>query len=231
MHGDPERAETAAARGPWIVGLSLAALVASVVQLAGGATGQGYFLVSLCFGVCAIGAWLDVATRRIPNALTYPALLIGLALNLLVAPALGAAGVEAAVIWSGTTGVRDALLGFGLCAAIGIVSFAARGLGGGDVKLLAAVGALLGLEAVVPVLFNALLVALVIGLGNWVLRGTLVPRMQVIAGNLLVAVATRRMGRVYPFKSSEAPFGFALLLGLILSAFFAPHEFVMSLGG
>ncbi len=215
----------------WFVGISLAAMVASVVQMAAGLAEQGLFLVTLCFGICAIAAWLDVATRRIPNLLTYPALLLGIGANLVVAPLLGAADLDVAVLWIGAAGPGDALLGFSLCAGIGIVSFAARGLGGGDVKLLAAVGALLGFQAVVPVLLNTLLVALVIGLGNWALRGTLVPRMQVIAGNVLMAVVTRKPGPVYPFRGTEAPFGLALLIGLVLSPLVAPQEWISSLMG
>jgi prepilin peptidase CpaA len=71
----------------------------------------------------------DVRTLRIPNALTGPAILIGVALN----------------AWlSGWAGVTSSLAGFALATAILIVPFALGGIGGGDVKMMAAVGALLG---------------------------------------------------------------------------------------
>ena len=212
----------------WVVGLSTAALIASAIQITLGRTDQGYFLITLCFLVCGVGAWIDVATRRIPNVLTYPAIVIGLLVNAWLPPLLSAVGADVAVIWTGATGLRDGMLGFGLCAAIGIVSFMVRGLGGGDVKLLGAVGAMLGLGAVVPVLFNTLVFAAIIGLANWALKGTLLPRVQVVAANLLSVVATKRgLKDVYPFGRSEAPFGLGLLLGLVLAQFVALHEIVL----
>jgi Flp pilus assembly protein protease CpaA len=135
---------------------------------------------------------------------------------------------DVAVVWLGATGFRDGMLGFGLCALIGIISFIARGIGGGDTKLLAAVGAMLGLAAVTPVLFNTLLIAAVIGLLNWALNGTLVPRMQVVATNLLITFVTKRdLKDVYPFGRTEAPFGLSLLLGLASAQFVAVHELLL----
>jgi prepilin peptidase CpaA len=212
----------------WVLAICVAAVIASGLQIWSGQKQYGFYLLALCFLVCVAGAWLDVATRRIPNLLTYPAILIGLALNALAPPALEALGLDTAVVWLGASGLRDGLLGFGLCAAIGIVSFMARGLGGGDVKLLGAVGAMLGLDAVIAVLFNTLLVAAVFGLVNWAVRGTLMARAQIIAANLLTMVVTKRSVNVYPFKATEAPFGLALLVGLTIAQFFAIHRFLLS---
>ena len=214
----------------WVMAISVAAVVASAIQVISGQTDRGFFLIALCFLVCGAGAWVDVATRRIPNPLTYPALLIGLTVNALLPPVLIASGAVVAMIWSGATGLTDGLLGFGLCAVIGVVSFAFRGVGGGDVKLLAAVGAMLGLYAVIPVLFNTLMFAALIGIANWALKGTLMARVQVVAANMLSAAVTRRgLTEIYPFGRSEAPFGLALLLGLTLAQFLAVHEVILGL--
>ncbi len=215
----------------WTLALCLSAVIASAFQIVLRATDQGFFIITLCFVICIAAAALDVATRRIPNVLTYPAILLGLGLNAILPPILEAAGLNVAALWLGASGLRDGLMGFGLCAVIGIVSFIARGLGGGDVKLLAAVGALLGLSAVIPVLFNTLVFAALIGVLNWVARGEIVSRMQLIATGMLTAIATRRhMENIYPFGRSEAPFGLALLLGLILAQFIALHEVVLAIG-
>jgi prepilin peptidase CpaA len=212
----------------WVLTACVAAVIAAGLQVWSGQKQYGFYLLALCFGVCVAGAWLDVATRRIPNVLTYPAILIGVTLNALAPPALEAVGADTVVVWLGASGLRDGLLGFGLCATIGIVSFVARGLGGGDVKLLGAVGAMLGFDAVIAVLFNTLLVAALIGLANWALKGTLMARTQIIANNVLIAVVTKRRVNVYPFKATEAPFGLALLIGLTVAQFFAVHRFLLS---
>ena len=118
-----------------------------------------------------------------------------------------------------------------MCALVGIVSFMARGLGGGDVKLLAAVGALLGFETVIAVLFNTLAVAALLGILNWAVNGSLVARIQMVANNLLVAAVTKRgLRTVYTFKPTEGPFGLSLLIGLVLAQFFAIHRVLLSVG-
>ncbi|MCG8469894.1 MAG: A24 family peptidase [Gemmatimonadetes bacterium] len=83
--------------------------------------------IALCV-VAAVATWFDVRERRLPNALTVGALATALVLR---APGgLGDIG----------DGVAGALLGFGLALPFFLVG----GLGGGDVKLLTAVGGFLG---------------------------------------------------------------------------------------
>jgi Flp pilus assembly protein protease CpaA len=215
----------------WALGLSVAAVLAAGLQIASGQREHGFFLLSLTFVVCVAAASADVATRRIPNVLTYPAVLLGLGLNGLLPLLLARLDAGAALVWLGSSGALDCYQGFGLCAVIGIVSFMARGLGGGDVKLLAAVGALVGFDVVVAVLFNTLLVAAVIGLVNWGLKGVLMRRLQLFAQSLyLSAVMRSDMRTVYRFRPTEGPFALSLLIGLILAQFFAVHRMLLNVG-
>ena len=80
-----------------------------------------------------IAAWTDWRTRRIPNWLTVPALVLGIGVNALAA---------------GWPGARASLEGAGLALIILFPFVLKRGLGAGDWKLMAAVGAFLG-----PLLF------------------------------------------------------------------------------
>jgi prepilin peptidase CpaA len=77
----------------------------------------------------AAAAVYDLRTQKIPNWLTFPAVLLGLSLN---------------VALSGAPGLRDSLLGTIAGVALLFVPFAMGGMGAGDVKMLAAVGAFTG---------------------------------------------------------------------------------------
>ena len=224
-----QSASASSSAAPWVLAFSVAAVIASALQLASGQAERGYFLLALVFVVCFAAAWSDVATRRIPNALSYPAILVGLALNGVAPTLLERIDAQAAIVWLGSSGAADCFQGFGLCALIGIVSFMARGLGGGDVKLLAAVGALMGFDAVVAVLFNTLLVAALIGAVNWAVGGQLMRRAQGLAHAIYFSVVMRSdMRAVYRFRPTEGPFALSLLIGLVTAQFVALHRVIFS---
>ena len=84
---------------------------------------------AIAMGVGMTACVTDLRSRRIPNVLTFGA--------------AGAALVYGAVT-GGWTGLGNAALGWLIGALAFIVPFALGGLGGGDVKLLAAIGAWLG---------------------------------------------------------------------------------------
>lgn len=89
-----------------------------------------------CVGIAALGALWDVFTRRIPNLVT----LGGVALGVTMHTAMGALdGFEGAL-----RGAGFALLGALLCGILPAIGFARGEMGGGDVKLFAAIGAMLG---------------------------------------------------------------------------------------
>ena len=91
----------------------------------------------VAFVLCSIAAIADVRRSAIPNALTYP--VIALAPLLHVARTLDAgAGPSLALLQGGYS-----LIGMLSCAALPYVMWRKRALGGGDLKLFAALGALL----------------------------------------------------------------------------------------
>ncbi|UCG76623.1 MAG: prepilin peptidase [Gemmatimonadota bacterium] len=94
---------------------------------------------------CLAAAWFDLRERRIPNLLTMGALVVALLLRV-----PGGAGEIGA-------GLAGALL----AGALALPFFLVGGLGGGDLKFLAAIGAFLGPAR----LFFALLVMALFGAG------------------------------------------------------------------
>jgi prepilin peptidase CpaA len=90
------------------------------------------FIIAAMTVVTVVAAVTDVRSRRIPNWLVVIGLVAGFSLNV----ALGG--------WSGLT---ESALGFGLALLIYVPLFILRAMGGGDVKLMAAVGCMAGPQA------------------------------------------------------------------------------------
>ena len=95
-------------------------------------------------GLAGWAGWLDWRIRKIPNWLTVPALLVGLTLS----AALGR--------WSG---LKYSLEGAGISLGILLPFVLVRGLGAGDWKLMGALGAFLGPQRAIVVLFGTVLIA------------------------------------------------------------------------
>jgi prepilin peptidase CpaA len=88
-----------------------------------------------------VAAVIDLRTRRIPNALSGPLLLSGIAWAVLTA--LGAFGpIAGAAV---TKGVGDSILGALVASLPFVILWLAMGSGAGDAKLMMAIGAWLGL--------------------------------------------------------------------------------------
>ena len=94
--------------------------------------------------LCGAAAWCDLQYRRIPNALTLPTVVIALCLH---------------GFTQGAHGLLSSVGGMLVASALVLPGYALGFTGAGDVKLLAAVGALLALPGA---LFAALL-SLVMG--------------------------------------------------------------------
>lgn len=107
--------------------------------------------VTLAFLVLCVRS--DLRTLRIPNAYTGPAILVGIALGGLAA---------------GWTGVANSLTGCALAIGLLFIPFALGGVGAGDVKMMGAVGALLGPNLVLESLVFGLALGGVFAVGKLV---------------------------------------------------------------
>lgn len=108
--------------------------------------------------VATAAAAMDLRTRRIPNRFTLPVFLAALLLHL-------AAGGLRGMLLAGAAGL--------VAGAVFLVFFMAGGMGGGDVKLIAAVCTLAGPASTAPVLLATALCGGVLALLLALLRGRL----------------------------------------------------------
>ncbi len=166
------------------------AMVLVLAYVALGPTADFAVAVVLLAGLIAITG-IDLQHQLIPDAITLPGLLVGLLLNL----------ATGRISW--IESVIGILVGGGLFLAIILVS--RGGMGGGDLKLGAMLGAFLGWKA----LLFALFVAIVLG---------------GVVGTLLLATSLR--GRKDPI-----PFGPFLAAGGAMALFWGERAFGWWMGG
>jgi Flp pilus assembly protein protease CpaA len=182
-------------------GFATGALVA-LALLVSGAYGQeplpalGWAAVFL-----ALAAASDVERRRIPNALTFPVLLLGVLLA-----ALGSGGVA----------LGASLLGVGVGFALLLLPYAVGALGAGDVKAAMALGALVGAGPVVGAVSWALGLGGLFALGLLAFRGGLTDLGERWSRSVALSLAAGRPHYLPPAPGSLAAGGipFALALGL-----------------
>jgi prepilin peptidase CpaA len=100
----------------------------------------------LLLGLLAAASVTDACRHRIPNWLTYGGILAAWALNAAGAGLVAWVGVDREALdrWLGYIGIDQSLLGFLLCGFVLLLCFVFFRVGGGDVKLMAMLGAFLG---------------------------------------------------------------------------------------
>jgi prepilin peptidase CpaA len=98
----------------------------------------------LALVVAVWAGWIDWHSRRIPNWLTVPALLTGIAVS---------------TLGGGWTGTKASLEGAGLGLGLLLPFVLLRGLGAGDWKLMGAMGAFLGWAGLLVVLLGTVFIA------------------------------------------------------------------------
>ena len=140
----------------------------------------GVVLVASC-----VAGLLDLRTRRIPNLLTFPLVLTGYA---------------GAAIGGGLAGLVDSVAASVLLSAPYLVLFIFAGGGAGDVKIMAALGAWLGLV-------NGLVVLLAVaGAG------------AVFASTVLIGRAWKESEDRPALKAIQIPYGMAVWAGVWAAA-------------
>jgi prepilin peptidase CpaA len=161
---------------------------------------------------CVAAAVSDLRSRRIPNALTGPMFLAGLAWS---------------VATGGLAGLGDGFLAAVALAAPYVVLFLIAGGGAADAKLMAAVGAWVGFHEGVVVLLCVCASGAVLGMGYAVIKGR---ARGVIANLILMGLAMmslavgrkslKEIGAQFPDAKTmlSIPYGLAILGGVCAAA-------------
>ncbi len=163
-----------------------------------------YILLGGAVVLAVIAGWTDLRSRRIPNWLTVPALLIG---------------VAGSTALSGWGGLKSSLLGAGLGLLLLLPFVLLRSLGAGDWKLAGALGAFVGRELLINLLLGSIFVAGLMALALIIYKGRIRQTMRNI-GHILSSLATFRLpGTQVSLDNPDSlkiPYGVALALTVVL---------------
>jgi prepilin peptidase CpaA len=166
------------------------------------------FILIILIIVLTIAAVSDIMFQKVPNWLTYPTMIGGIAYY----------------TWmNGIEGFLSSVEGIGVGVVVLILPYLMGGMGAGDIKLMGAVGGLLGPKGV----FTAFLFTAIIGgiyaLIILALYGNLRDTFKRYGTMLKTFVLTQTMIYIPPSREEMKPrlcYGVAIALGTILSVFY-----------
>jgi prepilin peptidase CpaA len=175
----------------------------SLVEAVGWMNSRGNLLIPLAVTLWI--AWGDLRTRRIPNYLTLGTAVAGLAYNFM---------------GQGLPGLADGILGMLLGFAFLILPYLWGGMGAGDVKALAALGAWLGPKLTLFLFCYMGIAGGVIAVGYLVWHGILWEKIKEGWTFMLNLILCRPDGPPRPPSQAQLtegiPYGVAIAVGMLV---------------
>ncbi len=172
---------------------------------------KSFLILALC--VSAIAALSDWRRGRIPNVLTLGVLVAAPAIHIARVVSMEGWGRDAWVVGIGS------LIGAAVCAFVPFILFLRGGVGAGDVKLLAAMGAVLGARVGIEAAFYSFVMAGIVGLGKLAYEGRLFRSIKTAA---VVAVSPTASGdnkkTLVADMNTRFAMGPSVLVGMVVTA-------------
>ncbi|MBN2343619.1 MAG: prepilin peptidase [Deltaproteobacteria bacterium] len=119
--------------------------------------------MSISIVVCAIGGWIDFKKGTIPNRITIVGILAGCVIGF---------------VSHGWRGLGGAMVGVFATALVPLLLYRMNAMGGGDVKLFAAMGALLGVDMALQVMMTSFVLGACWGIQLWIREGVMVQKLK-----------------------------------------------------
>lgn len=159
-----------------------------------------FTLIILLFVVCA-SAYTDLKFRKILNIITIPGILLGLALGFMADfPHI----------------LLNRLFGFGIGFGLFLLMFLSGYMGGGDVKLVGAIGALTGYPFIVDAIFFGILAGGSYAVVFLLLRGKLWQNLKSVFLFIFGFIAPWRQTHSLKHEDSlKIPYGLCISLGTV----------------
>lgn len=128
------------------------------------------FFTILLFLLLVMSVYHDYRTQKIPNKITVPAIV---------------AGVVLSTVYYGFSGLKTSLIGFLVGFLIFLIPFIMGGMGAGDVKLMAAIGAVMGVKFVLWTFVYTAIVGGLIAIGYGVYKRGIRASLKLFGGFIL----------------------------------------------
>jgi prepilin peptidase CpaA len=158
----------------------------------------------LAVGITTAATLMDLRQGKISNKLTYPAAVAGVVLTLLPRSALT---------------FTQSLVGLAFSFAVYYVLHRVAGFGAGDVKLMAALGAIKGATFVVVSSFYILCIGAALGLVLLAWRNRLIPSLKWVFGTIIACVLPGFKRPLLGEDATSMPFAPAIFLGVVLGVY------------
>lgn len=151
--------------------------------------------------ISLVSSVYDLKIRRIPNWLTFGSFFLVLIFN---------------ITTLNFHNVLNCILGFLLGIALLIVPYAMGGMGAGDVKLLGAIGSVVGYKEILWVFFYSSIAGLVLGI-IWIILKPGHLKFIFVTGKILPPVD----------KKQKVPYGVAIMFGCIFYLIYGSATFLL----
>lgn len=173
-------------------------------------------VILVCFVI--IAAYFDLKERKIPNKITFPAMIWGIVFLTVIS---GLKGLQ--------TGIVGCLFGF----AVFFIPFAMGFMGGGDVKMMAAIGSMLGwhqsalvvvytaitggIIVIVMAIYKKQLKRIVLATVGLILNPILKKIYIMTSNNKILSLQNKLSTHKFERKKEYIPYGLALAIGTLLT--------------
>ncbi len=157
--------------------------------------------ITFCLLVLLLSLITDLTRQRIYNWVTLPGIALGFLIN---------------GLFNGLYGLKSAGLGFGIGFGLLFVIFLFDGIGGGDVKLMGAIGAIKGYPFIISALVYSILV------GGFIAFAVLIWKKKFL--RTMRNIFFFMISKIFPFilspgldkeKMERVPFGIAIVIGTV----------------
>jgi prepilin peptidase CpaA len=147
----------------------------------------------------------DVRYRRIPNMLVLTALVAGLSIN---------------TVFDGLPGLADSALGFAIAFIPMLLLHIFGAMGAGDVKLMGAVGSILGVGLMPVTLILVVMVGGILAVYTTLRAGTMLSTLHGVLRIFVGILPGWEMPRfaMAPDRRHTIPYGVAIMVGSLISA-------------